>query len=455
MAQKAGIVLTKFLVGGKPTWSSPSDDNLMARRVFRDAQIYELYFSFCKGDRLGRHQRSLAQARLLDLLVGIDCESSPIRTSQFPDIERRYGVHEHGGLLEFAFCHMIDLEDDDLMLATYIGVCKTYLERSATLGAYPLLFLQKHDGRHDLCMSYFLHPRPSDASWLLSESASYIATYCTHYSDDVLGNAELCTTLLAVLNKAFVAASKSDWESGKLLKHHLFVTAHLPRLLHIDDSGRFPRPLYQIPDSTSNANVMNALAHIFCPGDSETEKAAARVSYFNYVKQNPLYWTHVVQIADTIALTDAALAALDLMRRFISTKWTAMLHEPAPSNRHITMPSETELATRLNSGQPLPMSGLEVLVFEAQTGPMFLDYLFQPPKVFSNVVGGGRGDTTNAAYKVAAAKYDVLIAVHEQLRREQPRPEITTMLEVLTRKIALGAMGGASRAGGHVGTMEK
>lgn len=45
-----------------------------------------------------------------------------------------------------------------------------------------------------------------------------------------------------------------------------------------------------------------------------------------------------------------------------------------------------------------------------------LPYLFKPPRSYAEFVGGGAGDSQNAVWKIATAKYDVLAALHGRLQ---------------------------------------
>ena len=95
VAERATEVLENFLLIGADSEQATVEENLMVRRVFHDRDIYESLFSLCSLQTLGfsgqpdKNQKTIAQARLLDLLVKIDNPGSPIRVSQFPEIERR------------------------------------------------------------------------------------------------------------------------------------------------------------------------------------------------------------------------------------------------------------------------------------------------------------------------------------------------------------------------------
>lgn len=134
VAGKAADVLECFLMAGIDTDQATIESNLMVRRLFRDRNIYESLFSLCSLKTLGspdqpdRNQKTIAQARLLDFLVKIDHAGSPIRVSQFPDVEQHYEIIDPDrGLLYFGFMKMMDFRNDDLILSTLIMICANYL----------------------------------------------------------------------------------------------------------------------------------------------------------------------------------------------------------------------------------------------------------------------------------------------------------------------------------------
>lgn len=79
----------------------------------------------------------------------------------------------------------------------------------------------------------------------------------------------------------------------------------------------------------------------------------------------------------------------------------------------------------------------------------------RPAQSFGNLVGGGRGDVEGAGYKIATAKHDVLTELHRKLNDwVETRGEGHEIMAAVSRRVAQGPMGGMSKAGGRVGTME-
>ena len=135
VGQVAEDVLVDFLLftrdGGPPRnfIDFATHENLMWRRVFTDRDIYERMFSTCSHahteDNLGKRRKTIAQGRLLHFLLRV--RNSPVRTSSISEIEKKYGVTGGGGLTEFALRHMVDPEEDDLMLTTLLNHCRQYI----------------------------------------------------------------------------------------------------------------------------------------------------------------------------------------------------------------------------------------------------------------------------------------------------------------------------------------
>ncbi|EPE24189.1 hypothetical protein GLAREA_08039 [Glarea lozoyensis ATCC 20868] len=104
---------------------------LLWRRIFHDREIYGLLLSLCSfhtsGDgehQLDKRQKSLAQGRLLRLLPRLSClDFYTVSHSQFPDIDRQYGIPDgEEGLLYFAMVDMVNKEEDMLMHITLIDL---------------------------------------------------------------------------------------------------------------------------------------------------------------------------------------------------------------------------------------------------------------------------------------------------------------------------------------------
>lgn len=463
VAQKARTVLIDFL-SNETCDTTSIDDNLMWRRVFHDKDVYGSIFSLCslktvgQAGQLSKNQKTVAQGRLLDLIITLDSHSSPLRTSQLPDIERQYGV-ENGGLLDFAFLHMVDYRNDDLMLSTIIDTCTQYMKPSIREEDPPfsLIFLKKN-GLHTLCTSYFLKPSPEQSSWLLGVSAAYLACYCSYYPKYLLDDAELTRSLLDRMVGTFTNVSMGNWLSGLVPKTHLKVLASLPRIMLLPgNTPTDPLPLNLIPSNAASEPVFDVLSEVLCghPGIDDDEQAAARALYFVYLDEYPDFWTYVVKAADTVALTSVAIAAISLIERVILAQWKPLNEYPStPLASGHCLPSEDWLSQHCNDGIALPKTGMEAIMTHQAAAESVLPYLLKPAQTFSNLVGGGRGDVESAAWKIAVAKHHVLISFYGKLREMADSPEKQDMVETVRRRIAQGPMGGSSQVGGSVETME-
>lgn len=70
-------------------------------------------------------------------------------------------------------------------------------------------------------------------------------------------------------------------------------------------------------------------------------------------------------------------------------------------------------------------------------------------------MGGGKGDVESAAYRVAAAKYDVLRSLKSRLQEYVDETgQLLEVVAVVDKRLAMGAMGGVSEVGGRVGTLD-
>ena len=454
-------------------------EGLMWRRFLRDRDIYGSIFALCSLTTAGtpgqpsKREKTVGQARLLDLILRIDCEG--LRTSQFVDIEEQYGV-KNGGLLDFAALHMVDYKDDVLMHMTLIDFYTKYLSSTfhskAIIDCSPnsskaLDFLLEK-GLHSRSISYYLRPDSTslDATWLYNSSANYLSTYCSHYPTHLLNSSpSTLDTIHSCLWSVLHGVSSSQWAQNMAPTHDLHVLVSLPRvaLLHnIDHSS----PLFLIRAWPANTDAFGALATVFHGGTHQRdghialetaskEAAAARALYFCYIENFPSFWTQVIKTAETVALKDTALAAIDLIGAVATAQWASLPinRESDPSNSQYSLPSESELSQKCHSNQPLPPSGI-LAILATPALEAVIPYLLRPAQSFSNLVGG-RGDTESAAYKVAVRKYEVLELLHRELHGvASSTGQMGEIVGAVRKRLAQGPMGGSSDVGGSVGTME-
>ncbi len=441
------------------------DRGLLWRRIFRDKDIYGSIFATCslstaeQQGQLSKRDKTVAQARLLDMLLDIDCEA--VRTSQLPEIEERYGVST-GGLLHFAAIHMVDFREDVLMHITLLEFYAKYLSaegsKVSTSRDYPLQFLQT-SGLHKRTMDFYLNPDnqdPMDLALLYGPSANYLAVYCSYHPEDIIKQEGLVTAVLTRLTKVLQTVTRGQWAQGQVPNHDLHVLASLPRASLIPQSG--DSPLFHLPAKTASPSVFNALAHIFHGAHGTTtvqnqEKAVAKALYVLYMDRSPTFWTQLVSAAEIVAVKEAALAAISLIGAVITAQWAQLPSNRSSPKRPFDLPTEENLAQRC--GVPsLPSSGIAAIMSEPALG-IVVPYLMKPAQTFSNLVGGGKGDVESAAYRVAVAKHGVLVLLHQELKGwVGTHPDARDMVATVGRRVAQGPMGGTSEVGGRIGTME-
>ena len=431
------------------------DEGLMWRRILRDRDIYGSIFSICslstasQEGSLSMREKTICQARLLDILLKID--SNPVRTSQIPEIEQRFGVN-NGGLLQFAAIHMVDYRDDVLMHITLIEFYANYL---GTGNTFALPFL-RNNGLHTRSMAYYLEPEKQDSldlTYLYGPSAKYLSTYCSTYPQDLLST-PTAGHVLSRVTQAVENTSSSQWAQGKIPKHDLHVLASVPRIMLIP-STHASSPLFLIPVKPANPDALATLAHVLHGSDDSMpeEQAAARALYYLEMENHSDFWGCVVATADTVAIKESALSALSLIGAIITAHWSPLPDTGVSSSPAYKLPSERELASKCHA-ESLPQSGIEAIMNQPALG-IVIPYLMKPAQSFGSLVGGGRGDVESAVYKIAAAKHDVLIQLHQKLKEwVGTTGEGHEMVAAVGRRVAQGPMGGSSEVGGRVGTMD-
>ncbi|KAL8686936.1 MAG: hypothetical protein Q9218_006753 [Villophora microphyllina] len=473
VARRAHSVLLGLLTADDESSSpmTPShNQSLMWRRVFRDKDTYGLIYQICslttagQDGQLSKRDKTVAQARLLDFVAKIDCDA--IRSTQIAEVESHYGVRE-GGLMEFATFRMVEYEDDVLMHMTLIDVFAELLKPDHSLVQYfdnpdqpnhsssTLDFLTRR-GLHSRTLSYYLDPTKHsslDLSYLYSRSANYLATYCTYFPSQFLDNEATFKATILRLSEVLGNMSSGRWAQGQTPKHDLHVLASLPRLALLP-KRTLDSPLFMLPVRPPSEDALHTLAAIFHgpidqdKANSDEELSAARALYFLYLERNPNLWRDVVKAAETVALKETALAAIALIKSIITSNW-GPLHSDN-YRAEFALPTEAQLAEQCHSAQHLPPTGT-LAILAPPVMETVLPYLLRPAQTFSNLVGGGKGDVESAAYKVAAAKFDVLVSL-------KPRLEGIGRLEdavaVVNRRLTLGVLGGSGEPGSSVGTME-
>ncbi|KAL1589093.1 hypothetical protein WHR41_02104 [Cladosporium halotolerans] len=448
---------------------------LVWKRVFGDRNVYGTLFEACglkaKALKLSKKQRTLAQARLLEWLPAVASMSwSAVAKSHHADVEESFGLASGAGLLEFAALHMVDYVDDVLMYRCLIDffaeLLDVMLEKETptpTVEASPALDYLTAKGLHERTTNIYLHSgEDSDimgSMFLYGPSANYIATYASLYPKHFQASSMPKQVNDRLMNA--LTLSSSRWAHAESPKHDLHLLASLPRISVLPSAegqaAWATSPLSLIPSKASNPDALYTLATIFhgpskkiitfpptsplpdeLSAQEELEAAAARALYMNYLANNPNFWNDITTHADTVALKDLALAAINCLHSVITANWS-----PKPS---LTMPSAI-IAT--------PASG-HLAILSPPALEYTLPYLIKPPQTFANLVGG-RGDAESSAYKIAAAKWDALKALHGALItqvEQAPGQGFEDILATLSKRLAEGPLSREGEIGGRIDTIQ-
>lgn len=476
MAQE--VLLALLVIGGKAVHRRDLlEESLIWRRLFRDKDVYGSIFALCslktigQEGQLSKNAKTVSQARLLGFLPKIDSE--PIRNSQFPEVESEYGVID-GGLLKFATLHMVQL-DDILMHVTFIDFMTQFLSPNKTrfLGLHTALqFLIDH-GLHRRVLSYYVEPRKHsalDINYLYGPSAGYISMYSLVSGKQLLGSIPNITKIVSRLSEVLEAASAVSWTEAHSPTADLRVLTSLPRVTLLPNhEGN--SPLFLIPLHPPNPHAYRALSAVFRgpselyfgPANPHTEsmvaqlfeeKSAARALYFLYLHRFPDFWVQTIKAANSVALPEVALAAIEMINSVVTANWRPLAQDLGPILRgEYTLFTEKELAASCNNGGALPESGFLSIIESGRDS--VLPYLMQPAKKRNNVAGRA-GERWNVYHKVAVAKHDLLVQFQQKLNKfeqQHPSEEAEDFAITLARRIALGPAGGIDELGGSVGVL--
>ena len=298
-----------------------------------------------------------------------------------------------------------------------------------------------------------------ESMFLYGPAANYLATYASLYPRHFQAS-NMPKRVNSRLMEA-LTMSPAKWAHAESPKHDLHLLASLPRTTLLP-SAEGPAawattPVSLLPSKVTNPDALNTLATIFhgpsqkmitfpptspmtdAPSpQEELEAAAARALYMNYLANNSNLWSDITTHADTVALKDLALSALNCLQAVITANWSTK-----PS---LALPTST-MAT--------PPSG-HLAILSPPALEYTLPYLIKPAQTFANLVGG-RGDSESSAYKVATAKWDALKALHSALVTQvelEPGQGFEDILATLSKRLAAGAMSNDGEIGGRIETVQ-
>jgi hypothetical protein len=454
---------------------SGGGQGLVWKRIFGDRNVYGTFFQACgtgpQAFKLSRNQRSLGQARLLEWLPAVArMEWSAVSKSHHTDIEATSGLAEGAGLLDFAALQMVDYKDDILMyrclIEFYADLLDVMLDKetpTTTVEASVALDYLTAKGLHDRTAKIYLQSGEGtdvmESMFLYGPAANYIATYASLYPRHFQAS-----TMPKQVNGRLMDAltmSSSKWAHAESPKHDLHLLASVPRATLLPTAegpaAWATSPLSLLPTRATNPDVLNTLATIFhgpprkvitFPASSplsdqpshqeELEAAAARALYMNYLANNSRFWSDIVSHADTVALKDLALSALNCLQAVVTAKWSTKPSLALPSSSMATPPSG------------------HLAILSPPALEYTLPYLIKPPQTFANLVGG-RGDSESSAYKVASAKWDALKALHSALVTQvelEPGQGYEDILATLSKRLAEGPMSKEGEIGGRIDTVQ-
>jgi hypothetical protein len=442
VADNASKVLIRLLRIDMPDSGTVGLDGPVWKRVFRDKDVYERIFAITDSNTgrdtsLSRNRKTIAQARLLDWLPAVgELDWSSISQSYHPEIETSFGLPEgQRSLLDYAASHMVDYKRDVLMHRTLMSFYEALLKinpDNSLLRSPALEYLAKN-GLHRRTLAYYTTPDdPShdqlDISFLHGPAAMYTARWTETYPQDLEQprNTELKYMILKKINGA-VSVPAARWAHAHSPSEDLHVLSSLPRTTLVSLGPN--NPVLSIPSRAANTDALNCLATVFhgpidegltipaqAPRPNEAEELkAAQTLYNQYLTHNARLWSDAVTHADTIALKEQALAAINLIKAVLTARW----------------------------------GGIDAIM-EGAAKVSVVPWLLGPPKTFSNLVGG-HGDAENAAYMIATAKFDALKRLWGGAKEVERYADIARVAGERARE---GPWGKGQDVGGRIATME-
>ncbi|KAK6812748.1 hypothetical protein RU639_011350 [Aspergillus parasiticus] len=463
---------------------------LVWRRFFTDRDVYGRLFSLCSltengPGSLSKRDKTVAQGRLMGFLAKAgNLRWDIISSSQIPDIETRYNS---SSLLHFAACEMVD-NTDVLMHMTLLNffhdlleiqapglIARSFVQAASTFSSPALDFLISHN-IHSSLLSYYLDESkldPVDLNYLCGPIMAYVAQYAELYPNHFLQNPKHLLDRILSRISASVTISSAQWAHGPVPSGQLNVLSCIPRVLLVEATKQGLNPILALPTSPPNKEALDVLSRIlhgpsklYLPDTMELntsgqtatdwhkEAAAARILYFMYLNQHSTFWTDVVAAADILAMKDVSLAAISFMRSIITANWeklSAEVTSSVPGTSRYQLPSEQGLGSLSPASQGvLPSSG----AWAALTPPaltVLLPYLFKAPRSYAEFVAGGAGDSQNAVWKVATAKYEVLVALHKHLKETGgDMAGFEDIMRTLQQRVNEGPWGPVTHGGSQV-----
>jgi hypothetical protein len=320
---------------------------------------------------------------------------------------------------------------------------------------------------HAKTVNYYLDHSlldPATVKFVSGPVMAYISQYALLYPNHLLRAPQsFLDKMLSRIIQSFTIPS-AQWAHGPIPSGDLNILASLPRVMLLEAGARSLNPLLSIPSKPLNKDTLNTLARVFhgplTPKESQSdnqttpdqnltspqaEAAAARVLYLLYLNEHPDIWNNVVVVADILAMPDIALAAISSIKAVLTANWEVVTSDDSSalvSSSRFRVPTEAQVS-RLGPAArgTLPASGLwALLVPPALT--VVLPYLFKPPQTYANSVAGGAGDTESAVWRIATAKFDVLVALQAAAKGADGGIEgFSDLVRTIDRRVVDGPWG--------------
>jgi hypothetical protein len=415
---RASAVLLKFLQEG---------NGEVSKRFFRDDGIYGAIFEICdsrqKVFEMTRNQRSIAQTRLLDFVTSLASWNWETAVkSHNPEVEAEYGLQPGEGLLDFATRYQTDFEDDVLLHRTLIDILKALLEHESSKSwsgeISPALKFLLSRKLHQQTMKYFLNPSDSsisslDHSLLGPGSAAYTAAFIESHPNYIHNNPAIMEAIMQRLKFALQTNASPEI---------LNVFSSVPRTM----LRSYTQIVNEVPVAANNPSLLKALAYVFGGPekpiekfppvensqllDIESEKVAASHLFLSYYTNNPRLFSELISIANRVALSESALAALQFLHSIIACNWTG------------------------------PEQGITVIINDSRSRDAIMTYL----RGFPNRVQGDPISRSNDQYKIAVFRYTLaklFVEKLESLPERRSNADIVLWSSRLKDRIRLGVWG--------------
>lgn len=426
---------------------------LLWRRMFRDEEIYHLFFHLTSAD--GSHcDRSssditTSQARLLDFILGAAslnwdaiCKAPKFDQPAFSNTQVTGNGYERS-LLPYAALTMVD-QTDPLMTNILVDFLTKLLEvrnptgcsRIASIPAAssPSLEFLVLSGLHQRAIDYYLRSQDFDAfeiRLLGGAQVRYLCTYSDLYGEHFLQSEGLAQNTIQRL-KRNLHISGARWAHGMSPVQDLNILAHLPTVALAKASTSDQNPLMLVPTNPTNADALETLGKIFHgPNnhDSDSDEdlvaesdpfsrgsraAVARVLFYQYRDRHPEFWSSVGAAMNVLAMPQAVSAAIGVVRSILRAVWARLAENAAGSVGPSSLPTEQNL--RKLCGGNISQTGIaEVL----SSGESAIRSLLTPMKAM-----GGDAEVTRQVWRLGREKFDLLVLLSDLMKKGVGKAEV-------------------------------